>query len=272
MSEENFIFNEDGTKIIKCKDKSDHINIPFGVIAIGDNSFVPYAKMKTISFPSGLQSIGFEAFYNCKNLLSAEIPDGVTEIGKWAFAECSSLKTFTFSKNMTVIAAHFFQNCHSLKEFDIPNNIKIINNGAFWGCNKLELITLHEGLEEIGDYVFLNCPSLKKIEIPPSVKTIGQSVFSGCASLEELTIKGEPEYIGNLGLETCNITKINIYSKFIKFRILENNNINPELIVVDESMNKDDTKMLGSKLLNGDALDAPECNEMALKKDINLDR
>lgn len=60
------------------------------VTALADNAFSE-AKVKSITIPDSVTSIGNSAFKSCSNLTSVVIPDGVTSIGNQAFYNCSSL-------------------------------------------------------------------------------------------------------------------------------------------------------------------------------------
>ena len=46
--------------------------------------------VESIVIPSGVTSIGEEAFCNCSSLESITLPDSVTSIGEEAFCKCSS--------------------------------------------------------------------------------------------------------------------------------------------------------------------------------------
>lgn len=52
---------------------------------------------KTIELPDGLQSIGFQTFYECYSLKSITIPSSVTYIASFAFLKCASLSDITYN-------------------------------------------------------------------------------------------------------------------------------------------------------------------------------
>ena len=54
-----------------------------------------YGFLTSAAIKSGVTSIGFRCFYNCKTLTSIEIPDSVTSISNYAFNNCISLSSIT---------------------------------------------------------------------------------------------------------------------------------------------------------------------------------
>lgn len=65
-------------------DYPENINIKNGTLGIADLAF-RNGKLKSITFPEGLISIGESAFDSCSNLRSVSIPKSVTYIGDCAF-------------------------------------------------------------------------------------------------------------------------------------------------------------------------------------------
>ena len=58
--------------------------------------FAGASKLKRITIPDSVTSVGSDAFLNCTSLASITIPDSVTSIGKSVFAYCKSLKTINY--------------------------------------------------------------------------------------------------------------------------------------------------------------------------------
>ena len=58
-------------------------------------------------------SIGENAFYSCRNLISIEIPSTVTSIGEYAFNSCTSMSSIIIHKYVKPMddAESIFQNC-----------------------------------------------------------------------------------------------------------------------------------------------------------------
>ena len=68
----------------------ESVVLPKSLKVIGYRAFGD-AKLKTIEIPNGVVEIGEEAFENCASLQSVNIPSSVISIGKSAFSFCSSL-------------------------------------------------------------------------------------------------------------------------------------------------------------------------------------
>lgn len=79
----------------------------YNVIAIGQQAFggFPssyhgdrYASIASvITLPASIKTIGYAAFYACKNIISMTIPPSVTYIGKYAFGSCDLLRELIYT-------------------------------------------------------------------------------------------------------------------------------------------------------------------------------
>ncbi len=178
------------------------VKIPEGVMAITCGAFKA-KRVRSVQFPSTIQTIGESAFLSCQNLKGISLPDSITEIGVGAFDNCnnlsdvklplglSSIETSSFGwcaiqyieipSSVEKIENGAFARCKRLKQVDIRGEVKEIGGGAFYGCSALNLIRLPEGLEFVGTGAFELCENLRTIILPDSLQQIGPEAFSGCS-------------------------------------------------------------------------------------------
>lgn len=193
------------------------LTIGSGVTTIGDYAFYESWKLKSVSFPSTLKSIGKYAFYrgsvgsNNHTQQTITIPNSVTSLGVGAFYSYRNLNTLTIGTGVTAIPDSCFMHCDSLKTVSLPNKLKTIGNYAFhcdWDipsivipntvttigenafsyCYDLKTVTLSSGLKTIGKEAFQRCTVLTSVSIPNSVTSLGSAAFYNCESMKTLTL------------------------------------------------------------------------------------
>ena len=170
-------------------DGLDFYPLPDGTYAVsaGNTVYLEDILIPATHKGKAVSSIAEEAFVNAK-LKSISIPDSVTSIGGSAFSGCSNLTNINLGDGVESIGGNAFYDCTGLTEIDIPDSVKSIGNDAFHGCSNLTNIILGDGVESIGGSAFYGCTGLTEIDIPDSVTSIGGSVFSGCSNLTSVTI------------------------------------------------------------------------------------
>lgn len=107
-----------------CNIKS--IVIPDSVTFIDESAFADCKKLQSVTLGSGLEEIGYWAFYSCTSLSEVVIPAKVTRIGNSAFVECSSLESVIILSDSTEICEFAFEDCASLKSVVIPGEAESI--------------------------------------------------------------------------------------------------------------------------------------------------
>ncbi len=155
LSEEDFIFDEETGTITGYRGEAIDVKVPveingIPVLAIGDNAFdgtgkTSDQKLRSITIPDGVKSIGREAFKN-NNLALIRLPESLETIGKGAFKyqykdgmEDRSLKVNIPSK-VKIIEEEVFQGAGSPIEINDMQGVTTIKKNAF-GENKS--VTLH---------------------------------------------------------------------------------------------------------------------------------
>lgn len=111
------------------------IELPDTITSIGTFAFSS-CSFAAIKLPSGLVSIGNNAFERCANLTYIEIPDSVTSMGSAFFS--SGLKGIKLSANITELSG---LNSTPLESIEIPASVKTIKNNTFKMCKSLKVIT-----------------------------------------------------------------------------------------------------------------------------------
>ena len=175
---------------MKYKIYNDDNDGKYASIISFNDSIIDVIIPESISFESQIipvKKIDEDAFKNNSKIRSITIPSSVTTIGSSAFSGCSNLITVTISENsqLTSIGNEAFSYCSSLTSIYIPDSVTTIGSYAFSDCSNLATVTFGENsqLTSIDFRAFDGCSSLTSIYIPDSVTTIGTSAFCDCSSL-----------------------------------------------------------------------------------------
>jgi len=167
----------------------------------------PMRKAGDYTIPSGVMSIGGEAFYRNASLTSVTIPNSVTYIGSFAFERCVNLTNVTFGSGVTSIGYNAFSRT-ALTTVTIPNGVTYIDNQAFGNCASLTSVEIPSSVTGIGGSAFAGCANLASVTIPSSVTDIGVLAFASCASLNSVYFQGNAPRVGVLVFEGSAIVTV----------------------------------------------------------------
>lgn len=170
---------------------------------IKDSAFSFQTRIKSVTIPDSVTSIGQEAFVGCTGLMSVTIGNGVTSIGDYAFNDCGGLTSITIPDSVTSIGWSAFKGCTGLTNITIPNNVTSIGTEAFRGCTGLTSVTMGNSVTSIGGAAFYGCTGLTSIAIPDGVTSIGGAAFRGCTGLTSIIIPDSVKSIGSWAFDGC---------------------------------------------------------------------
>jgi hypothetical protein len=138
------------------------------------SNYPKYVKLNLSG--STAKSIQYEAFNDCRNLISIIIPDGITSIGNKAFYNCTSLTSVTIPDSVTSIGDNAFQ-LTGLINVTIPSKVTSIGKNVFTGCKSLTSVNIPDSVTSIGSGAFAGCDSLTSLNIPANVTSIDEYAF-----------------------------------------------------------------------------------------------
>ena len=149
------------------------------------------SKAKSVTIPSGITVIDFEAFMNSK-IPSVTIPATIYQIGEAAFYSCTSLTKASIQNTTTTSDASSACSCIEVDEGDegerVPCALTNIPSFCFFNCYALKELVLPQSIEEIEYEAFNNCRALYSTLAFMNIKAIRERAFQGCAQLKNVYI------------------------------------------------------------------------------------
>ena len=205
LCEDGVLFNHDMTKLMLFPAQCDKTSyeIPTTVTDITPGAFSG-SKLKSITLPPTLTTIGNSWLSGCAQLESISIPATVTTIGSAALSGCSSLTELYVPNTVQSIGTSAFSECTSLQKINLPEGLSRIEGWTFDGCSSLSEVTIPDSVNYIGRCAFRGCSSLPVFQIPQAVTTIDQYAFQGCHTPKELVIPDKVEYVGWDAFKDCS--------------------------------------------------------------------
>lgn len=180
------------------------VNIPTGVVTIGNNSFDGCASLAQLTMLEPLATIGEYAFRN-SGLTGITFQRNLTIIGKYAFDGCKDLVSINFPANVTEIKEYTFNDCVKLKNIELPNGLIYIKDYAFNGCASLGKVTIPGGVQNISPGAFKNS-GLTEVILKEGVMSLSNNSFDGCLLLKKVTFPTTMKTIG--GFSNTGIKEI----------------------------------------------------------------
>lgn len=167
------------------------------VTRISSGAFANCNLITSVSIPSTVKLIDYNAFSSCSSMVSVifeeRSEDQLLEISNWVFSGCTALSSINLEdSNVVSMGGGVFSGCTSLSKVVMPDTLSSVSGGTFKGCTNLNEVILSDNITTLSDFganilgFFADCSSLTKIAIPDKVTDIGTDAFKNSA-LEEIT-------------------------------------------------------------------------------------
>ena len=212
------------------------IELPEGIVEIGDSCFENCKALKKIDIKEGLKKIGANAFSQ-SGIAEVKLPESITEIGYGAFNNCRDLSGINLPIGIESIAGYSFENTKYLNNIKpdeygckyvdnillssenngssiihIKAGTRVIGAQAFENRNDIEEVYIPKSVETIDFKAFFLCSNLKKVDFEEGIKLkeINYFTFVGCEKIENIDLPNSLEAINAYSFGGCSFTKIKI--------------------------------------------------------------
>ena len=184
------------------------LNIPEGVVEIGDNAFVDNDFTGVLTLPSTLKKIGSDAFNSAGFKCPLNLPDGIEEIGSGCFWDCRNLYgKLILPSHLKKLGSGAFRGCTGLKgDLVIPKSLTVIPSGAFKACGLGGRLQLHGDITTIEGSAFSANGFIGELELPKSLTVLEGYNFQENDFLGSFKIPKGLLSISSLAFSCCTFT------------------------------------------------------------------
>ena len=191
--------------------KLREVSLPEGLISIGKLTFMDCWELQEIRLPKSLKTLGEGTFASCFALTEIEFPEGLETIGEGFLYHCISLTSVVIPASVTEMGDRPFSGDWALKTVEIKGNVPRLSNYSFHECDALQEVLITGSVGTIGDDAFKELDSLERVQIASGLKTIGKRAFWLCDNLTTVSLPDGVTSIGKEAFKDCgSLTTINL--------------------------------------------------------------
>lgn len=190
---------------IRCP-KLKSVTVPDGVVSIGEYAFAN-CPLTSITLPESVQSIGEEAFYGCSALSEIHLPQNLTHLGERAFCGTAYYNTAENWEGTYNDDGYFQKSSYSGLYIDKY----LVDFECGWGYDE-NTYKIREGTVLIADGTFDIPPA--NLVFPESIHTIGRGLFSGSGNhtISGITFLAADIDINWYAFDTVTLGEIRAYA------------------------------------------------------------
>ena len=171
----------------------------YRVTSICGDAFAYATDLTSVTLPSSIARIEYNAFYKCSGLTTITIPAAVNYIGSQAFVDCTGLTRVNTPdlaswlgiemvneySNPLYYAHNLYVANTKLTDMTVPSSVTQIKQNAMAGCTSITKVTLHDNVTTVGYAAFRNCTNLSTVNIGSGMTSMSNS-FTGCNALKTI--------------------------------------------------------------------------------------
>ena len=191
--------------------KLREVSLPEGLISLGKLTFMDCWELQEIRLPKSLKTLGEGTFASCFALTEIELPEGLKTVGEGFLYHCISLTSVVIPASVTEMGDRPFSGDWALKTVEIKGNVPRLSNYSFHECDALQEVLITGSVGTIGDDAFKELDSLERVQIASGLKTIGKRAFWLCDNLTTVSLPDGVTSIGEEAFKECSsLTTINL--------------------------------------------------------------
>lgn len=181
----------------------EEVTLAEGTTQIGSSAFSGCSKLATVNnlVQATLTEIGSSAFYNT-GLTAVNLSGctALTKVNYQAFYNCKALVTAVLPNTVTTLGGSIFYYCTALQSVNVPTSISTVPDSYCNRCTSLTSVAMHDGIRKIGSSAFYNCEMLETLDLNDEITRFESSAFYNCKKLQLTQLPSKLEYIGSNAL------------------------------------------------------------------------
>ena len=210
------LLTEFKSETFSCCPKLKSITIPSTITSLGSNFASECTSLTSIKIPDSVSFIGYGAFQNCTKLSSVTLPSTPTEIEAKAFTGTPWLSKQTRTNGMIIKNGSILDVTGIKGTLNIPSGVRYIPQDTFSGNTAITKVNMASSVEKLSPSAFQNCTNLATVQLSNYISEIPSDCFSGCTKLSSITLTSRITAIRSRAFQNCSSLRSINFPQYLK--------------------------------------------------------